>query len=68
MECASKFRIYPAKEQEEQIQLNFSGISQVHNHYLAACQYIFENEGCYANYYECCKDLPKLKRDEGSAW
>jgi len=68
MECAYKFRLYPAKEQEEKLQLIFRSVRYVYNYYLAYCQYMYENEGRYANYYECCKDLPLLKNDEDTQW
>lgn len=62
MERAYKFRIYPNKAQEEQIQKTFKCCDFVYNHYLAVRQEAYERSGRIINYYACSKDLTRLKK------
>lgn len=63
IEKAYKFRIYPNKVQEEQIQKTFGCCRFVFNYYLAKRKEIYENEKRTFNYYDCCKDLTYLKKE-----
>lgn len=63
MEKAYKFRIYPNKEQEKQIQINFGCCRYVYNHYLAKRKELYETEGKTMSCFECSADLTKLKKD-----
>ena len=62
MEVAYKFRIYPNKFQEEQIQKTFGCCRYVYNHYLALRKAKYEADKSNMNYYECAKDLTILKK------
>ena len=66
MEIAYKFRIYPNKAQEEQIQKTFGCCRYVYNHYLALRKAKYEADNHTMNYYECAKDLTLLKK--GNEW
>ena len=62
------YRIYPNKEQEEQIQRNFGCVRFIYNYYLAKRIEKYESgEGMY-RFYDACKDLTELKRTEGYEW
>ena len=63
MEVAYKFRIYPNKLQEEQIQKTFGCCRYVYNHYLALRKARYEVDKTTMNYYECNKDLTLLKKE-----
>ena len=63
MEMAYKFRIYPNKSQEEQIQKTFGCCRYVYNHYLALRKAKYEADRTTMNYYECAKDLTLLKKE-----
>lgn len=65
IEKAYKFRIYPNKEQEELIQKTFGCCRFVYNYYLAKRKEIYEKEKRTFNYYDCCKDLTSLKKENG---
>ena len=57
-----KFRIYPTKEQEEQIQRTFGCCRYVYNYYLAKRKELWETEKKTMGFYDCCKDLTQLKQ------
>ena len=63
MEIAYKFRIYPNKAQEEQIQKTFGCCRYVYNHYLALRKAKYEADNHTMNYYDCAKDLTLLKKE-----
>lgn len=63
MEKSYKYRIYPSAEQEAQIQKTFGCVRYVYNYYLALRKELYEKSGKNLNYYECCKDLTKLKHE-----
>lgn len=63
MEIAYKFRIYPNKIQEEQIQKTFGCCRYVYNHYLALRKAKYEADKTTMNYYDCAKDLTLLKKE-----
>lgn len=58
-----KYRLYPTKEQEVQIQKNFGCVRFVYNHYLAKRIEIYERYKETFNYYACAKDLTQLKKE-----
>ena len=53
-----KYRIYPTKEQVHMLNQMFGCVRFVYNHYLSK-----RNENTKLNYYDCQKDLPKLKEE-----
>ena len=63
MEIAYKFRIYPNKSQEEQIQKTFGCCRFVYNHYLALRKAKYEADKSTMGFYECCKNLTLLKKE-----
>lgn len=63
MGIAYKFRIYPNKSQEEQIQKTFGCCRYVYNHYLALRKAKYEVDKSNMNYYECAKELTLLKKE-----
>lgn len=62
MRCAYRFRIYPTRLQQEQIQRTFGCCRYVYNYYLAKRQEIYQVDHSILNYYACCKDMTTLKR------
>lgn len=62
MNISYKFRIYPNKTQEGQIQQTFGCVRYVYNYYLAKREKAYENEGKSLGYYACSKDLTRLKK------
>lgn len=63
MEKAYKFRIYPTKAQEEQIQKTFGCCRFVYNYYLAYRKEMYETKSETANYYTCANHLTALKKE-----
>lgn len=63
MECSYKFRLYPTREQAEQIQKTFGCCRFVWNHYLYLRKKKYKENGYIMNYYECSKDMTGLKKD-----
>lgn len=63
MEVGYKFRIYPNKFQEEQIQKTFGCCRYVYNHYLALRKARYDADKSTMNYCECAKDLTSLKKE-----
>lgn len=63
MEYSYKFRLYPTKAQERQIQSTFGCCRYLWNHYLAQRKAVYELDGHTMNYYECAKDLTALKKE-----
>ena len=63
MEYSYKFRLYPTKAQEQQIQRTFGCCRYLWNHYLAQRKAVYEIDGRTMNYYECAKDLTALKKE-----
>ena len=64
LEKSFKFRIYPNKEQEERILNIFGCCRYVYNYYLDTRILIYKSFGLCFNFYDCCKDLTKLKKDK----
>ena len=68
MEKRFKFRIYPNKEQEIQIQKNFGCVRFVYNYFLSKRIEKYEaGEGIYG-YCDAGRDLTQLKKQEDYAW
>lgn len=63
MNKSFKYRIYPTKEQEVQIQKNFGCVRFVYNYYLAKRIELYEKSKETFNYYACAKDLTQLKKE-----
>ena len=63
MEYSYKFRLYPTKAQEQQIQRTFGCCRYVWNHYLACRNAAHKLDGHTMNYYECAKDMTSLKKE-----
>ena len=61
MEYSYKFRMYPTKAQEQQMQRTFGCCRYVYNHYLAQRINAYEQDGQTLSYNDCCKDLTQLK-------
>lgn len=61
-EKAFKYRIYPNKKQQEQIQKTFGCVRFVYNYYLNKRKEMYENDKITFTYNMCCKDLTKLKK------
>ena len=58
-----KYRLYPTKEQEVQIQKNFGCVRFIYNYYLAKRIDLYEKSKETFNYYACAKDLTQLKKE-----
>ena len=63
MNKSFRYRLYPTKEQEIQIQKNFGCVRFVYNYYLAKRIEIYEKYKETFNYYACAKDLTQLKKE-----
>ena len=63
MEKAYKFRIYPNREQEQQIQRIFGCVRYVFNHFLAARMAAYEADKATLGYNACCIALTTLKQE-----
>ena len=57
MEYSYKFRLYPSREQEEQILRTFGCCRFVFNYYLDLRKATYEQTGKTFNYYDCAKHL-----------
>lgn len=68
MEKAFKFRIYPNKEQIQQIEQTFGNCRFVYNYYLNKKIKLYKEEKKSFNYYNCANDLTKLKNEEPYQW
>ena len=63
MERSYKFRIYPNKEQQNQIEQTFGCCRYVYNHYLTVRREAYEKDKTTLNYYDCTKDLTNHKKE-----
>lgn len=68
MNKAYKFRLYPNREQENQILRTFGCCRYVFNHYLALRKETYEQEGKTLGFFACCADLTALKQESDTAW
>ena len=68
MEYSYKFRLYPNVEQINLIERTFGCCRYVYNYYLALRQDTFLTSGKTSSYYDCCRDMTVLKRQEGTVW
>jgi len=68
MEKRYKFRIYPSKEQERVIHVNFNCSRFIYNHYLAKQIETYKEKGTYTGLFDVSKTLPQLKRTSGYEW
>lgn len=63
-----KFRIYPNKEQQQQLAKLFGCCRFVYNYYLALRRDTYKETGKGVSYNKCCKHLTQLKRDPNFEW
>lgn len=63
MEKAYKYRIYPNKKQIELMHKTFGCVRYVYNYYLAKRQEVYEKESRNMGFFECNKDLTRLKSE-----
>ena len=68
MNKAYRFRIYPTKEQEEQIERTFGCCRYVYNHYLSLRSSTYKETRKSVGYKQCSKDLTLLKKTVGTEW
>ena len=68
MEYSYKFRIYPNKGQIDLIERTFGCCRYVYNHYLIMRQTLYKISGTTLSYYDCCKNLTRLKQQEETSW
>ena len=68
MERAYKFRIYPNRKQEELIHKTFGCVRFVYNYFLAERKRRYEESKETIGYYECCKEMVKLKHASETEW
>ena len=68
MEKQYKYRIYPTRTQEAQIQNNFNAVRYVYNHYLDKRITAYQNNKEILSLNECTKDLTQLKKAPGYEW
>ncbi|OUM90847.1 MAG: transposase [Bacillus thermozeamaize] len=61
MHKAYSFRLYPTKEQEQQIRRTIGCCRFVYNHFLARRKDAYERDGTTLNQYACMRELPALK-------
>lgn len=63
MEYSYKFRLYPTKAQEQQMQRTFGCCRYVYNHYLAQRIDAYRQDGQTLNYHDLvlCQDLAQVK-------
>ena len=65
---AYKFRLYPNREQEDQIQRTFGCVRFVYNHYLEQRRTAYKETGKAPTRFMQSKDLTTLKRQEETLW
>ena len=57
-----RYRIYPNKQQQEQIQKTFGCCRFVYNQYLNMKIKKYTRRKEFFGFYDCCKDLTKMKQ------
>lgn len=62
MHKAYSFRLYPTKEQEQQIRRTIGCCRFVFNHFLARRKEAYERDRTTMNQYACMRELPALKQ------
>jgi putative transposase len=62
------FRIYPTKAQEGQIKRTLGCCRFVYNHFLAERERRYKENGTVYGFYEMCRDLTQLKKQEEYKW
>lgn len=68
MEYSYKFRLYPNVEQINLIERTFGCCRYVYNYYLAMRQDTYLISGTTLSYYDCCRDMTALKKQEDTIW
>ena len=68
VEYSYKFRLYPNVEQINLIERTFGCCRYVYNYYLATRQDTYLTSGTTLSYYDCCRDMTVLKKQEDTVW
>ena len=68
IEKSYKFRIYPNKEQQKQIDTTFSHCRFVYNYFLAQRISIYKETGKSVSRYEQGRELTKMRNAEETKW
>ena len=63
LEMAYRFRIYPTKSQEQQIQKTFGSVRFIYNYFLALHKKTWNDEKKPISFYDSCKILTSLKNE-----
>lgn len=68
MEKSYKFRIYPNKKQQKQIDITFSHCRYVYNYFLAQRISVYKETGKNVSQYEQSRELTKMRNAEETRW
>ena len=68
IEKSYKFRIYPNKEQQKQIDTTFSHCRFVYNYFLAQRIAVYKETGKSVSQYEQSRELTKMRNAEETKW
>ena len=63
-----KFRIYPTKPQQKLLAVQFGHCRFVYNYFLAKKIELFNKDKTKLSCYDAIKELPQLKKAEGTSW
>lgn len=63
-----KFRIYPNREQQQQLAVQFGHCRFVYNRYRAMRESTYQETGQGLSYQDCARDLTRLKKEPEYAW
>jgi putative transposase len=63
-----KYRIYPNREQQQQLAVQFGHCRFVYNRYRAMRETTYQETGKGLSYHECARDLTRLKKEPEYAW
>ncbi len=68
MEKSYKFRIYPNKEQQKQINITFSHCRYVYNYFLAQRISVYKETGKSVSWVEQSRELTKMRNSDKTKW
>jgi putative transposase len=63
-----KYRIYPNREQQQQLAVQFGHCRFVYNRYRALRETTYQETGQGLSYQDCARDLTRLKKEPEYAW
>ena len=63
-----KYRIYPNRQQQQQLAIQFGHCRFVYNRYRAMREATYQETGKGLSYQECARDLTRLKKEPEYAW